>query len=62
MEYYYIIIIIVSFVIGLKCKCKSRFCACEIELERTEQNDCSILREVKIIRKTQSIIPELPTS
>ena len=60
MEYYYIVIIIVSFIIGMKCKCKSRFFNCEIELERTENSDGSILRELKVIRRTKSI--SIPTS
>jgi len=61
MEYYYLIMIIGSILLGLKMKCKSnckicKCCDCIIELEKIEKDDGSVLREVKIIKKTKSII------
>jgi hypothetical protein len=53
--------IIGSILLGLKMRCKSnckicKCCDCIIELEKIEKDDGSVLREVKIIKKTKSII------
>lgn len=55
------LIILGSFLLGLKLKCKSncklcKCCKCELELEKKENDDGSIIREIKIIKKTKSII------
>jgi len=53
-NYYYIFIILGSFLLGLKLKCKSKCFNCECELDKKETEDGSVLREVKIFRKTKS--------
>jgi hypothetical protein len=61
MEYYYIIIFIGTFLLGLKLKCNSKCrickcCDCDIQLEKIENDDGSVLREIKIVKKQKSII------